>query len=420
MTHTTIEIRSFLARDHSPEAIGDIARRGWVKGVVFADDVIGKVEAARRSGVGTLIVVVEGPGGHLEGARAVYDALRRFSDEGGRVITVLAGPRVASSAPLIALAGDWVLAVPGARVQLHSVEAATPGEVLEENAWNASILWERTAMPRDLVTACVTTGGLDEEGAARVMEGAGVELYRAGLADIEIGGLDFVPLFARALDHLPLPKRHEPGGALWRLQAMRPAAPRGVVATAAITADKIAAHVISADKIAAGELKTSNYAEDGSGNPTAGAKLDHQGTALKVAPANLQIGKTTIGNTWFAGKVVYTGWADANGGAYSAGVDNSTSGVTVSRVNLGPGYGLRVSLGARVPSCNDFTVMLTPVVNSSWAHVQPVLFGIHSPTFTDFDIAFRGTSSGNYNDPSSSNVLVHFTVTCIGVNGVWG
>jgi hypothetical protein len=72
------------------------------------------------------------------------------------------------------------------------------------------------------------------------------------------------------------------------------------LATSAVVADKIAAGVIGTDhlvanaitagKIAAGAMATSNYAEDGSGNPTTGAKLDHEGTALKVAAGNLQIG----------------------------------------------------------------------------------------------------------------------------------
>ena len=73
------------------------------------------------------------------------------------------------------------------------------------------------------------------------------------------------------------------------------------IAAGSITADKIAAGSITADKIAAGQLATTNYAEDGSGNPTAGAKLDHQGTALKVAPGNLQIGPNTA-EALFLGK----------------------------------------------------------------------------------------------------------------------
>jgi hypothetical protein len=45
-----------------------------------------------------------------------------------------------------------------------------------------------------------------------------------------------------------------------------------------------------------GAISTPNYAEDGSGNPIAGAKLDSTGTALKVASGNLQIGTFTLAN----------------------------------------------------------------------------------------------------------------------------
>lgn len=57
-----------------------------------------------------------------------------------------------------------------------------------------------------------------------------------------------------------------------------------------IIASEIAAGAIIASKIAADALQTSNYTQDGNGYPTAGAKLDKSGTALKVAPANVQVG----------------------------------------------------------------------------------------------------------------------------------
>lgn len=81
------------------------------------------------------------------------------------------------------------------------------------------------------------------------------------------------------------------------------------------------------DRIAAGQLKTSNYAESG-GVPTAGAKLDHTGTALKVAAGNLQLGSYLFTDYWFrllqaidgavaGGRVVWRGNNDATtrGGA---------------------------------------------------------------------------------------------------------
>ena len=56
---------------------------------------------------------------------------------------------------------------------------------------------------------------------------------------------------------------------------------------------------IAAAKFIAGELRTSNYSEDGAGTPTAGAKLDHTGIALKVAPGNLQVGVNLFTDYWF-------------------------------------------------------------------------------------------------------------------------
>jgi hypothetical protein len=47
------------------------------------------------------------------------------------------------------------------------------------------------------------------------------------------------------------------------------------------------------------DLRTANYAEDGSGNPTAGAKLASTGTALKVANSSFQVGSAVFSDYWF-------------------------------------------------------------------------------------------------------------------------
>lgn len=51
--------------------------------------------------------------------------------------------------------------------------------------------------------------------------------------------------------------------------------------------------------LAADTLQTTNYAEDGSGNPTAGAKLDAYGTAVKIAPDGLKVGQYLFKDAWF-------------------------------------------------------------------------------------------------------------------------
>lgn len=59
----------------------------------------------------------------------------------------------------------------------------------------------------------------------------------------------------------------------------------------------IAAQAISSTQIS--DLRTTNYAQDASGNPTAGAKLASTGTALKVANNSLQVGTLVFSDYWF-------------------------------------------------------------------------------------------------------------------------
>jgi hypothetical protein len=76
------------------------------------------------------------------------------------------------------------------------------------------------------------------------------------------------------------------------------------------------------------DLRTTNYAEDGIGNPTAGAKLASTGTALKVAANSMQVGTQVLSDYWFRllqgvdgnianGRIIWRGNNDATtrGGA---------------------------------------------------------------------------------------------------------
>jgi hypothetical protein len=94
---------------------------------------------------------------------------------------------------------------------------------------------------------------------------------------------------------------------------------------------------LTAAKIAAGEIKTSNYAEDGSGNPTAGAKLDHQGTAFKAASADIRINKRSMPQMF--GVMAASNWltfTSLAAGQWNAVAENSTTGrlVAVGLANL--------------------------------------------------------------------------------------
>lgn len=63
------------------------------------------------------------------------------------------------------------------------------------------------------------------------------------------------------------------------------------------------------------DLKTTNYAEDGSAKPTAGAKLSSSGTALKVASGGFQVGGAIFTDYWF--RLVQAIDGAYNGGAAS-------------------------------------------------------------------------------------------------------
>ncbi|WP_163998690.1 Hint domain-containing protein [Pyxidicoccus caerfyrddinensis] len=70
--------------------------------------------------------------------------------------------------------------------------------------------------------------------------------------------------------------------------------------------------MVTFDLLSANTLKTSNYAEDGNGIPTAGAKLDNVGTALKVASGNLQVGRYPLEAMFYKSLVTLDGPGPGN------------------------------------------------------------------------------------------------------------
>ena len=150
----------------------------------------------------------------------------------------------------------------------------------------------------------------------------------------------------------------------------------------AIGTNHLVANAVTAGKILAGEIKTSNYAEDGSANPTAGAKLDHTGTALKVAPANLQIGSTVIENAWFGNMfaVCFSLTTTASGasrlsyyGGITVGVDGNYVAVTIPGaaygdhvVTLASGVGTNGSYRLAGPTtCDSGGIARVAIYNGS-------------------------------------------------------
>jgi ATP-dependent protease ClpP protease subunit len=369
-----IEIRGFVANDHSEATLLDITRRieqaetqpgatkdgvrqcvAWLQRPVFADDVVAALADMEAGGGRVVFVPVDGPGGHIDGSRRIYDALRAFSGRGGFVVTCLSGPRVASSAPLIALAGDVVCAVPESKVWLHS---ASGPRAAEANLRAAELIYDRTVMPSGSVEECLDREGFDEDGAQRLVEVPLDEIIKNGFAD-QVCELEVarawalqVALMLEAGMSLPS-KRDEPGGRLCELRGMQALRSRKFVVHNPPGSRSSAAEAsrggptscaVTADKIAANSLRTTNYAQDASGNPTAGAKLDHQGVALKVAPANLQIGNKVL--TDFAAVRAAGGFNVNAALSYSHNIASVTFGPLPSATSY---TGLKILFTAPIP-----------------------------------------------------------------------
>lgn len=82
---------------------------------------------------------------------------------------------------------------------------------------------------------------------------------------------------------------------------------------------------ISAGMLQADAIQTTNYAEDGSGNPTAGAKMSVAGTALKTSPGGLQVGSYTFTDYFWRLLQALDG-SSGNRVLYRGSIDTSTRG----------------------------------------------------------------------------------------------
>jgi hypothetical protein len=131
--------------------------------------------------------------------------------------------------------------------------------------------------------------------------------------------------------------------------------------------------MISAGDIVADSLRTSNYVQDGSGNPTAGAKLDHTGTALKVAPGNLQLGTRLLSAF---GTAAVMGQVSATGGAPSVTGLNLAS-AAYWNAGLGSNSGLEITFTNALKGTTPPVVAIIPLcvsthANFAWGYVSGV------------------------------------------------
>ena len=145
MSYREIEIIGSLM----PEVVAPGTRIGNGNAViersVSAANVLAAIDDAARSGVNTLLIVVECLGGDADAAVEVYAALRRFARSGGRSIAFVQG-RCASSAPLVAAACDFVLMRKDGKFALHAAHG-DPGACARADDTYARLLHERTGMP---------------------------------------------------------------------------------------------------------------------------------------------------------------------------------------------------------------------------------------------------------------------------------
>jgi hypothetical protein len=170
--------------------------------------------------------------------------------------------------------------------------------------------------------------------------------------------------------------------------------------------------VLDQNAIKSNALQTTNYAEDGSGNPTAGAKLSARGTAVKVAPGNLQVSTLNFDSawynkTWFARVAVQV---PAGGlGSLAYGSAQNVSSVTDSGNNYGTAVNaLRITWSAPPPGIVGTPIpfpsaMLMP---SSDYRLRLVMVGMGA-NYADFHMR----DESNTNAPRAWNVAVDFYIT---------
>lgn len=241
----------------------------------LAEHIVNQIHDARHNEAGALFLrCVPGdgftvPGGSLRGFLAVYSALRDAS-RAGLPIVAYGETRLGSSAPVLLAAADAVVLAPGTRLHFHGCHQGRvpwpPGDRLL-----AQVLRDRTLLAEESIAEILRP--TFDDGPNFYFEVLPDDAVRVGLADA-IGDEEFARMLASAMA----------GGA-------RPVTDR--IFNIGRRQEAPLPDIFGRCGVAAA-LKTSNYAEDANGNPTAGVKLDHTGTALKVAKNNMQIGDVSL------------------------------------------------------------------------------------------------------------------------------
>ena len=104
---------------------------------------IEQLEEVRARGTRVVLLRIESAGGLVDESFLIYEALRRFSRDGGRVVVHVAG-WCGSTATFIALAGDYVVLDPAAKFLVHGMNGYAPASTRELNRRVRAIYAERS------------------------------------------------------------------------------------------------------------------------------------------------------------------------------------------------------------------------------------------------------------------------------------
>lgn len=197
MDFTEIEIKGSLLEYSCPPGTPIGTKGSYLTGAcTVAGDVLRQIDQAERDGIKAILLIVDCWGGHLESAYSLFRRLRAFSDAGGRVVSYVR--RAASSAPHVALAGDYVVlsdepaprrsvtpcsVSPTGFFLIHSGEAGPGNDLSAVHQESAAVIASRTLMSVEEVVHLMSRGFL----VLTSIEGQDAVAH--GFAD-ELGGLE--------------------------------------------------------------------------------------------------------------------------------------------------------------------------------------------------------------------------------------
>lgn len=169
--------------------------------------------------------------------------------------------------------------------------------------------------------------------------------------------------------------------------------------------------VLEQNAVRSDALQTSNYAEDGFGNATAGARMQSRGAALQVAPGNLKVGKTYMDAAYFTKMFMSRGIIQLTGGSLSGSMSNATLTFRGSD-NSGNGV-IRISFTTLPPGITAITDALT--IAETYSNRTLQTFAVGS---TYVDVACVDSTGASLNLNTISLSLKCFVVTDVGTGGV--